>query len=509
MSSKYNRTLLTTCASVLALGVASASPSYAGFEWTPPEKKEVPAPIIRDVPPAVVPAPVIRAPIEVEEPVPEVRVEDIAPVITEEPTPVVVVSEDAPEKAVETILDAPEPISKPVVQVETPQVAIPAEPMDDTIDNVEEVVERIEAPAVEGVPEPVMADIPAAIEEVEDKAESVADTVPVVIDDVREETEQQAADLEEALDSLPDQNVPSLVRDVEPDLPDEDLIEEAVSETLEDIDVQDEVVDLTPPVQDNTLSIQPFPETETGEATGEAVVLPADADVDIKDLNTEDVMVKDGLRVQDPSPKEDISWDVPEDFYTIEGFGSDLPLALALRQIVPAHYAFSFGPGVNPGESVSWDGGKPWNEVLGDTLDTINVDYKIEDKKVILKKNVMPSAPAIMDDKQGALDVQGGNADDEAIKIASLVTTQSKPAIEKSVQQADKVVAHADVETVVPKIKSLNEQANNEAPLDNIYGKKTNDPYEDIKTSAVVPEPKPNTQAETANAEALLGAKKK
>ncbi len=502
MSSKYNRTLLTTCASVLALGLVSAPSSYAGFEWTPPEKKEVPAPIVRDVPPAVVPAPVIRAPLETEEPAPEVRVEDIEPVIKEQPMPVVV-SEDAPEKAVEAIADAPEPMSKPVVQVETPQIAIPAEPVDDM---PEQVVEEVAAPVVETAPAPVMPEMPA---EIEDEADTVADTVPVVIDDVQEEAAQQTTDLEEALDSLPDESVPSVVRDVEPDVPDEEMIEEAVEQAIEEVPAPEDIIDATPPTQDNTLAIKPFPETDESMASGEAVVLPADEDVDIKDLQPEDVVVKDDLRVQDPSPKEDISWEIPEDFYTIEGFGSDLPLALALRQIVPAHYAFSFGSGVNPGESVSWDGGKPWNEVLADTLDTIDVQYKIDDKKVILKKKIMPSPPAIMEDKQGALDVQGNEANDEAVKIASLVTSQSKPVIEKNVKQADEAVAYADVASVVPKIQSLEEKADSESPLDNIYGKKTDDPYDGIKTSAVVPEPKPNTEPKTANAEALSGAKKK
>ena len=45
----------------------------------------------------------------------------------------------------------------------------------------------------------------------------------------------------------------------------------------------------------------------------------------------------------------------------VVGFGTDMPLALALRQIVPADYAFSFGENVNPGYRVSWSGGKAWD----------------------------------------------------------------------------------------------------------------------------------------------------
>jgi hypothetical protein len=51
-----------------------------------------------------------------------------------------------------------------------------------------------------------------------------------------------------------------------------------------------------------------------------------------------------------------------------EGFGRDIPLALALPQIVPAGYSFAFGNGADAGVRVSWDGGRPWNHVLTDAL---------------------------------------------------------------------------------------------------------------------------------------------
>lgn len=50
------------------------------------------------------------------------------------------------------------------------------------------------------------------------------------------------------------------------------------------------------------------------------------------------------------------------------GFGNDLPLALALSQVIPPEFAHSFALGVDPGTTVSWQGGKPWNLVLEDML---------------------------------------------------------------------------------------------------------------------------------------------
>ena len=47
-----------------------------------------------------------------------------------------------------------------------------------------------------------------------------------------------------------------------------------------------------------------------------------------------------------------------------QGFGQQVPLAFAMRQIVPPGVKTSFGPGVNQAALVDWSGGRPWIEVL-------------------------------------------------------------------------------------------------------------------------------------------------
>jgi len=46
------------------------------------------------------------------------------------------------------------------------------------------------------------------------------------------------------------------------------------------------------------------------------------------------------------------------------GFGQQVPLAFAARQIVPAGVKTTFGPGVDQAALVDWAGGRPWIEVL-------------------------------------------------------------------------------------------------------------------------------------------------
>lgn len=65
-----------------------------------------------------------------------------------------------------------------------------------------------------------------------------------------------------------------------------------------------------------------------------------------------------------------------------DGFGSDMPLVLALQQIVPSDYVTIFENGVNPGQTVSWDGGKPWDLVVSDVLSPLQLQAVIVGKTV-------------------------------------------------------------------------------------------------------------------------------
>ena len=46
------------------------------------------------------------------------------------------------------------------------------------------------------------------------------------------------------------------------------------------------------------------------------------------------------------------------------GFGKQVPLAFATRQIVPAGIKVTFGPEVERDAPVDWSGGRPWVEAL-------------------------------------------------------------------------------------------------------------------------------------------------
>lgn len=70
----------------------------------------------------------------------------------------------------------------------------------------------------------------------------------------------------------------------------------------------------------------------------------------------------------------------------ITGFGNDIPLGLATRQIVPDDFSFSFDTDIDPGLRVSWQGGKAWNAVLEETLEPHDLKADIRNNKVRITK---------------------------------------------------------------------------------------------------------------------------
>ena len=80
-------------------------------------------------------------------------------------------------------------------------------------------------------------------------------------------------------------------------------------------------------------------------------------------------------------PLADMSLDPTEK--PVVGFGTEVPLALAVSDVVPDHYAFSFDPNVNPGINVSWEGlYRPWHIVLSEMLAMRNLSAVIHNKQI-------------------------------------------------------------------------------------------------------------------------------
>jgi hypothetical protein len=77
----------------------------------------------------------------------------------------------------------------------------------------------------------------------------------------------------------------------------------------------------------------------------------------------------------------------------LAGFASDIPLVMALQQIVPPGYQYAFAAGVDPGASVSWEGGKPWQGVLSDMLAKQNLGYMLQNNTVVISPAAAGAQP--------------------------------------------------------------------------------------------------------------------
>lgn len=80
-------------------------------------------------------------------------------------------------------------------------------------------------------------------------------------------------------------------------------------------------------------------------------------------------------------PREAANDDTP-----IQGFGRSVPLVMALQQIVPPNYRYSFGNGVPAGMRVSWSGGKPWKDVVADLAAKNDMNVEIVSNVIAFRR---------------------------------------------------------------------------------------------------------------------------
>lgn len=78
----------------------------------------------------------------------------------------------------------------------------------------------------------------------------------------------------------------------------------------------------------------------------------------------------------------------------VDGFGADIPLVLALRQIAPAQYAFQFQNKADAGVKISWEGnGRPWLDVLQESLRGHGLQAFVVDNRLLIAPTAAAALP--------------------------------------------------------------------------------------------------------------------
>jgi hypothetical protein len=88
-------------------------------------------------------------------------------------------------------------------------------------------------------------------------------------------------------------------------------------------------------------------------------------------------------------------------FSMVDGFGRDIPLSLAIKQIVPADYTVQITHGINMGARLTWQDGQPWNVALQKALYPHNLEIIVHQNVVVIREahdatssmNIAPLAP--------------------------------------------------------------------------------------------------------------------
>ncbi len=70
----------------------------------------------------------------------------------------------------------------------------------------------------------------------------------------------------------------------------------------------------------------------------------------------------------------------------VQGFGKQVPLVVAMRQILPPGYSFVKGEGVDLSQSVDWQGGKAWPDVLADAVQPLGLTARLTGDTVVINR---------------------------------------------------------------------------------------------------------------------------
>jgi hypothetical protein len=68
------------------------------------------------------------------------------------------------------------------------------------------------------------------------------------------------------------------------------------------------------------------------------------------------------------------------------GFGEQIPLSFAVRQIVPSTVKVTYGAGADPNALVNWKGGRAWNRVLLEAVKPLGLRLVMTHMAVEIRK---------------------------------------------------------------------------------------------------------------------------
>jgi hypothetical protein len=75
---------------------------------------------------------------------------------------------------------------------------------------------------------------------------------------------------------------------------------------------------------------------------------------------------------------------VPAPEPAVSGFGDQVPLSFAIRQIVPPNFQVAYADTVQKDAPVNWKGGEPWRATLADAVRPLGLIVTVNGPKVTI-----------------------------------------------------------------------------------------------------------------------------
>ncbi len=132
----------------------------------------------------------------------------------------------------------------------------------------------------------------------------------------------------------------------------------------------------------STIPSVPALPPEEVEATTLALPVSAEPPASVEPIKMDVVSPPEIQPLPSSLPVQEEDAPAAEIFPNVIGFGNGIPLVLALREIVPPQYAYSFDPSVDQGALVTWNGGKPWNVALADAVKPLDLGLEISGRTI-------------------------------------------------------------------------------------------------------------------------------
>jgi hypothetical protein len=117
------------------------------------------------------------------------------------------------------------------------------------------------------------------------------------------------------------------------------------------------------------------------------LIVCAPAQAEFLMISTPDASAPDASASAAPHPKpkrRPLKALVPPAEPALSGFGDQVPLSFAVRQIVPPHFQVAYADAVQQDAPVDWKGGEPWRATLADAVRPLGLIVTVSGPKVTI-----------------------------------------------------------------------------------------------------------------------------